>query len=720
MAARSARWCANCYRGEPPRMTDALLQRRLRWPSRRNLFLALLFFGTTGLAAIALLAPLAARPTTLNLQVGDAAPQDILAPRSITYDSEVLTALQRDAAAEAVPAEYAAPEASVARRQVGRLRAALTFIANVRADTFATREQKLSDLAALADLRLDAELAETLIDLTDTGWQTVQQESIVVLEQLMRSTVREDQLEDARHSVLALVSLSLPEDQAALVAELVAAFVAPNSFYSEELTEARREEVRAAIPTVQRTYVANEVVIRRGQVVTETHLEALRELGLIREQARWQEQVSTLTLLGVCMIYMALYLRNRRKLLEDTRRLLVMAILFLIYLYGSRLLLPNRTIIPYLFPVASYSLLVTSLFSAQAGLAFGIPLSVLVAFGLPYSLDLTLYYIFTSLLGMLLLQRAERISAFFRAGTAASLAGMAVVLAFRLPDPGTDALGLITLLGAAVLYGMGSASLALILQFILAQMLGFTTSLQLLEISRPDHPLLQFILHNAPGTYQHSLLIANLSEQAAELIEADALLTRVGALYHDAGKARFPHFFIENQVPGSRNPHDDLDPLESSKTIIRHVPDGVELARKHRLPQRIIDFIVEHHGTMVTQYQYAKAVEAAGGDKSKVDAKAFMYPGPRPHSRETALVMLADGCEARTRAERPEDEHALHDLIKSVVDRRVGLGELDNTDLTMHDLKIIIESFTVTLRGVYHPRIVYPDIDEPLKADDTP
>lgn len=701
-------------------MTDALLQRRLRWPSRRNLFLALLFFGTTGLAAIALLAPLAARPTTLNLQVGDAAPQDILAPRSITYDSEVLTALQRDAAAEAVPAEYAAPEASVARRQVGRLRAALTFIANVRADTFATREQKLSDLAALADLRLDAELAETLIDLTDTGWQTVQQESIVVLEQLMRSTVREDQLEDARHSVLALVSLSLPEDQAALVAELVAAFVAPNSFYSEELTEARREEVRAAIPTVQRTYVANEVVIRRGQVVTETHLEALRELGLIREQARWQEQVSTLTLLGVCMIYMALYLRNRRKLLEDTRRLLVMAILFLIYLYGSRLLLPNRTIIPYLFPVASYSLLVTSLFSAQAGLAFGIPLSVLVAFGLPYSLDLTLYYIFTSLLGMLLLQRAERISAFFRAGTAASLAGMAVVLAFRLPDPGTDALGLITLLGAAVLYGMGSASLALILQFILAQMLGFTTSLQLLEISRPDHPLLQFILHNAPGTYQHSLLIANLSEQAAELIEADALLTRVGALYHDAGKARFPHFFIENQVPGSRNPHDDLDPLESSKTIIRHVPDGVELARKHRLPQRIIDFIVEHHGTMVTQYQYAKAVEAAGGDKSKVDAKAFMYPGPRPHSRETALVMLADGCEARTRAERPEDEHALHDLIKSVVDRRVGLGELDNTDLTMHDLKIIIESFTVTLRGVYHPRIVYPDIDEPLKADDTP
>lgn len=700
-------------------MTDRMVLRGWRWPSRRKLSLLSLFGLTAGAAAFILLAPLSARLNTLEVQVGDAAPQDVLAPRTLTYESAVLTAQQRDLAAAAVAPEYDPPEAAVARRQVGRLRAALTFIASVRADTFATPTQKLADLAALEDLRLNQSRAEDLLELSDSGWQSVQQEAIVVLEQLMRSTVREDQLDEARRSVPALVSLSLSVEQAVLVAELVTGFIAPNSFYSEELTETRRTEVRAAIPAVERTYVANEVVIRRGQVVTPAHLEALRELGLVRPQDRWQDRASTLILVGLCMAYMALYLRNRRKLLEDIRRLTMMAALFLLYLAVAQYVLPNRTVIPYMFPLASFSLLVTALFSAQAGLAFGIPLAVLTAYGLPYGLELTLFYIFTSLMSMLLLQRAERISAFFRAGAAASIAGIAIVLIFRLPDPATDALGLLTLIGAALFNGIATASIALLLQFALAQLLGVTTSLQLLEISRPDHPLLQFILRNAPGSYQHSLLIANLSEQAAELIEADALLTRVGALYHDAGKARFPHYFIENQVAGSRNPHDDLSPQESSQTIIRHVADGVELARKYRLPERILDFIREHHGTMVTQYQYAKAIEAAGGDKSRVDPADYMYPGPRPRSRETALLMLADGCEARTRAERPEDEAALHQLVKSVVDRRVALGELDDTDLTMHDLKVIIESFTATLRGVYHPRIIYPDIDEPQKAEDT-
>lgn len=691
-----------------------------RWPSRRSLSLLALLALTTIVSTFILLSPYSARQTTLTLQAGDAAGQDILAPRTITYESTVLTAQQQDLAAGAVAPEYGPPEATVARRQVGRLRAALTFISTVRSDTFATREEQLADLAALEDLRLSQALGEALLELTDSGWQSVQQEAIVVLEQLMRSTVREDQLDDARRSVPALVSLSLPEDQATLVSELVSGFVAPNSFYSEELTENRRAEARAAILPVFRTYVANEVVIRRGQVVTPAHLEALNEMGLVQPETRWQDRAGTLALLGVSLLYMTIFMRNRRRLMEDTRRLTVMAVMFVAYLAVAQYVLPDRTVIPYMFPLASFGLLVAALYSAQAAIVFSIALSVLVASSLAYNLELTLFYIFSSLLGILVLQRAERISSFFRAGAAASLSGMLIVLAFRLPNPATDMLGLLTLIGAALFNGLGAASLALLVQFALAQLLGLTTSLQLLEISRPDHPLLQFILRNAPGTYQHSLLIANLSEQAAELIQADALLTRVGALYHDAGKARYPHYFIENQVAGSRNPHEDLTPQESSQTIIRHVADGVEMARKYRLPDRIIDFIREHHGTMVTQYQYAKAVEAAGGDKSRVNPQDYMYPGPRPRSRETALLMLADGCEARTRAERPEDEEALHALVKSVVDRRVALGELDDTELTMQDLKVIIESFTATLRGVYHPRIVYPDIDEPQKAEDTP
>jgi hypothetical protein len=232
--------------------------------------------------------------------------------------------------------------------------------------------------------------------------------------------------------------------------------------------------------------------------------------------------------------------------------------------------------------------------------------------------------------------------------------------------------------------------------------------LQLLEISRPDFPLMQLFLRNAPGTYQHSLQVANLAEQAAERIGADALLVRVGATFHDIGKALNPSFFIENQAAGAINTHQDLDPAESSATIVRHVLDGVALARKYRLPKRIDDFILEHHGTLITRYQYNQALEAVGGDSSKVDVDKFRYPGPAPLSRETALLMLADGAEARARAERPKDEDELRNLIHSVVETAQKAGQLDNTRLTLRDLNQVAESFVTTLRGSYHPRIQYP------------
>ncbi|MEJ2485309.1 MAG: HDIG domain-containing protein [Anaerolineales bacterium] len=241
--------------------------------------------------------------------------------------------------------------------------------------------------------------------------------------------------------------------------------------------------------------------------------------------------------------------------------------------------------------------------------------------------------------------------------------------------------------------------------------MGLTTTLQLLEISRPDHPLLQDILRNAPGTYQHSLQIANLAEQAAERIGADTLLTRVGSLYHDAGKVRFPQYFIENQVPGFKNPHEDLSPAESAAIIIQHVSDGVEMVKKYRLPKRIQDFVLEHHGTMMTRYQYHNAVEEAGGDSQAVDTSLFTYPGPKPRSRETALVMLADGVEARARAERPETAEAAQALIRDVVENRLKNGQLNDTKLTLQNLEEIIDSFSTTLRGVYHPRIEYPKMD---------
>jgi hypothetical protein len=263
-------------------------------------------------------------------------------------------------------------------------------------------------------------------------------------------------------------------------------------------------------------------------------------------------------------------------------------------------------------------------------------------------------------------------------------------------------------MGAAVIMGLASAGLALPLQFLLAQFIGLTTALQLLEISRPDSPLLNYFLQRAPGTYQHSLQVANLAEQAAELVHADALLTKVGALFHDVGKAANPLFFVENQPPSQIDAHDDLKPEISAQTIIRHVADGLELARKYRLPRRLQDFIAEHHGTFITGYQYNRAVRAVDGDKSKVDEPQFRYPGPTPRSKETVLLMFADGVEARARAERPGNDDEVRALVRSVIESRQKDGQLDDAPISQRDLASIIESFVATLRVTYHPRLEYP------------
>jgi putative nucleotidyltransferase with HDIG domain len=295
---------------------------------------------------------------------------------------------------------------------------------------------------------------------------------------------------------------------------------------------------------------------------------------------------------------------------------------------------------------------------------------------------------------------------------------MQPLVAFRLAFNETDWMGILTLFGSTLVYGIASSVLVLPLQTIFSQFLGVTTPMQLLDISRPDSRLLKYLLQRAPGTYQHSLLVANLAEQAAERIGADTLLTRVGALFHDIGKAANPLFFVENQPPNRINSHDDLPPEESAVTIIRHVSDGLELAKKYRLPKRLSEFISEHHGTLITRYQYNRVLQNTQGDKSKVDESLFRYPGPSPRSKETAMLMFADGVEARARAEQPLNEEGMRTLVQDVISSRQNDGQLNNTSLTQHDLVEIADSFIATLQVTYHPRLEYPH--QPPLADTEP
>jgi putative nucleotidyltransferase with HDIG domain len=687
--------------------------------TRRTVFLGLIFLLFCGLIIIGLLVPVIQDLYAPPLRVGDVAPYDIHAPVALTYESQILTSRQQDAAASEIPAIYSPADTNIARQQLEELRNTITYINSVRDDSYATREQKIADLAALEYAQLSRDTINAILSLSDSRWLGVSQEATNVLDQVMREPIREDQLLTVYQKIPTLVSLSFSENQSSIITALVQAFVVPNSLYDAQKTDAARQQARNSVTPITRSFMTNEIIIQAGRVITPTDYEALKQFGLSQPLNRWQDVVSAV---GLTIISAGIFIyefRRNQQLFERSmgmRKLTLLIVLFLLFFIIARLLIPGHAVIPYVYPVMGYALTVSILFSTEIAIVTVIPLAYLIPYGLPDAQVLTLYYIIGSLFGVFILRKAQRLTSFFWAGAAIAASGALVATAYRIVQPTADLVGIATLVLAAIINGIASASIGLIFHYYLSPLLGKTSHLQLIELSRPDHPLQQLLLRNAPGTYQHSLQLANLVEQAAETIGADATLARVGALYHDIGKLLNPFFFIENQPAGNINPHNDLDPETSASTIIQHVRDGLELGRKYHLPKQLLDFIAQHHGTTITRYQYTRALEIAGMNKDEVDIECFRYPGPRPSTREVALLMLADTCEARVRAERPKDEEELRTLIESVIKDKLELGELGDTPLTIHDLEEVTDSFISTLKGVYHPRIQYPVTEGDIKT----
>ncbi len=682
---------------------------------RHNILVALLLILTSGAAfGIVVFTPLIAQASD-ELEVGNVAQQDILAPYATSYTSDVLTEQQIEAAITAVSPRYTSADTSIARAQLDKMRDTFAYISSVRADPYAFREQKLADLAALNDVQFTQETASSILALDESSWKTVQQEAIVVLERVMRNTIRENRVSDATASVPNMISLALSEEEADIVADLVKAFVAPNSFYSESLTEAAKEEAAQDVEPVKVVYEAGETIVQRGEIISPADMEALRQMGLAQPENQWQEWGSAGVLVLLSLLLAIIYLRRHASRSKDLRKPLVVILLFLAFLALARLSFPIHRLVPYLFPLTAYALIISGLFGDELALITVFPLILLATFEHNNYAELILFYGVSSLFAVLIPKREQRISTYLWVGLTIAASGAAVIVALRLVQPDPDWIEVGTLAAISLINGLIAVGLTVLLQYLIAPMLGQITPLQLLELSRPDSPLLEYLLHHAPGTYQHTLQVANLAEQAAERIDADSFLTRVGALYHDIGKAQNPYYFIENQVSGQIDTHDHLDPAESAAIIRKHVTDGLELARQYGLPQRIRDFIIEHHGTLVTRYQWTQAVNDAGGDESLVDEKTFQYPGPRPQSAETALVMLADNCEARVRAQNPESEKALREMIEDTIKMRLEQGQLDDTSLTLRELQLVADSYAASLRGIYHPRVDYPSLDIPTQ-----
>jgi putative nucleotidyltransferase with HDIG domain len=687
--------------------------------SVRNILPTLILACISILVYVAIVQPWSLRQVSLQLSIGDVASQDLRAPRNIQYASSLLTEAARADAERAVAPAYNPADTGIARAEHEALNSILGSISAIRLDQVTTYEQKKSELSEIQGLTLKPESLTNLLQLPDSRWELLQSEAFTLLEQAMQNPVRTEDLVSVRQNLPSLVSLTLTETEASLAVEIVEPLVVANSFYSPELTDTARQAARDAVEPVTQSYVAGQTVVSRGEVITAVDMEALTALGMVTPINPAFNYLGSAALVILSAIFTSLYFFRRKPVaITDLRSKILLAILFAIFLIAARVSNPNRTIVPYLFPIPAFALLISALFGMENGLIFGLLMSLLAAYGMPDALGLLPYYTLGSLCGVLALGNARRVGQFIYAGIAIAVAGSFLVAAYRLPFTDLDWIGLATLMGAAIFTGIASTSIALPLQYLLAQFLGLTTALQLLEISRPDSPLLNYFLQRAPGTYQHSLQVANLAEQAGEQLRADTLLLRVGALFHDVGKSVNPLFFIENQPPNQINSHDNLVPETSAEIIIRHVSDGVELARKFHLPRRLLDFISEHHGTLVTRYQYNRAIQSAGGDASKVDETKFRYPGPSPRSKETALLMLADGVEARARAERPRNDDEVRILVKNVIERCQKDGQLDSTPLSFRDLMIIGESFMATLRVTYHQRLVYPQ--DPLTPEPSP
>jgi len=675
------------------------------WAWVRLMLLGVALAVATGLVMVQPLLPTG----QVMLDVGDVAPETIRAPYSLAYDSTIRQIEEQERAAAQVQPIYTSPQGDLARGQLERAAQVLDYLGSVRADPLASTAQKRAWVFAVPELTTFApEAIDSLLALSVESWDRVQLETLAVLAEAMRQEVREGEATIARGRVPRMIGLDLSDEEAAVAVMLTQAFVVPNSFLDPAATADAQARARERVGPVTRRFEENQVIVREGNPVDMLDVEALDQFGLRQPRTRWTEFIAagSLALLQVALLYLYLARFDVDTLWSGQRHLLLV-LLVVIFVLGSGLMVPSGGVLRYLAPAPALAMLLTATLGRHAGAASAVFLGTVTGVIAGNSLEMALYAAVGGLIAALALGRVERIGEMFRAGAFVALGHVSVLAIFHLVKDAAQPSELVASVLSGIVNGGLSSSLALGGLFLIGPLFDIVTTMRLIELSRPEHPLLQRLLREAPATYHHSLMVANLAEQGAEAIDANALLARVGAYYHDVGKITRPYFFTENQVEGI-NPHDRLDPETSAGVIVGHVDDGLKLARRFRLPSRVRAFIPEHHGQNKVSFLYQKALELSG-DAGLVDEKAFRYPGQKPQSKETALVMLADGCEAAVRSGRPENAGEVAEIVNRIIDQRIDDGQLNESGLTLQDVVTIRQVFASALTGTFHPRIEYPE-----------
>src|ERR671936_1029642 len=647
--------------------------------------------------AIALVVAQNFLPNRITLRAGDVATQNIVAPRSVRYESLTKTQEARDAAASQVPDQFDAALTTQQRQAIDSLGSKLTDLRKQ-----GSGPAQAAQLSLLEPQLTDAQ-REYLLQADDATVAAIIKNSGDLVQELMGNGIKAETLSVAQATGAARASsFHLDRTATSVIASLVRDYLRVN--FQPQVTALKREQARDAIPPVFVTIARGETIVRYGDLVTPFQVEEAQQVGLLAPRTDWSRILATLILVIVLFALSYGYVvQFRPGMLREPRQLLTLGLLILALLLLAKIMVPIDPRAQYAVPMAAVAMLVAALLDTGLGIIVALGVGLLTGIIAHNLIELTLVGFFGGAIGAISVNRLERLGQWVSAALLVAGAQFVTLASLGLIErrQSIDEITGMALIAAAG--GLVSALVAAGSVTYLGEVMRVITPMKLLELMTPNNPLLKRLMVSAPGTYNHSIVAANLAEAAAESVGANPVLARVGCYFHDIGKIRRPHFFVENQADIG-NIHENLSPTTSSDILNAHVTEGVELLDQYRFPNAVKDMVQQHQGTTVKKYFYRQALEQ-GLDIREED---FRYPGPRPRTREAAIVMMADSVEASTRTLKDRSREGIREHVHRIVQGFLRDGQLDECDLSFRDLGKVEEAFGNMAVSIYHARIEYP------------
>lgn len=648
-------------------------------------------------------------PKKVNIKIGDVSPYEIRATKDIE-DKRTTEKLQNEAMEKIEPIYKVNP--SIQMQMKNDIRTFFGLVKDIKSLDDIGKNKKVSTLQEQSNLNLSQKDYRTILEFENKELNNLETTIHDIINQIMGNGIREEELEYEKDNVKSIFdSLNMDKNQKELGVKIINTTIKPNKFLDVEATQRRKVEESEKIEPI--IIKENQVIVRKGEKVNSHTYELIKESGLLKQKDGHEIStvLGTLIIILIIQSIIGLYLYNFNQDVLKTSKIIILDIVFISIVIISKVI---HGISPYLMPIATSSMLITLIINSKLALIVNFILTFLM--GMILGVDdsvITTMLVGGSIVAFSVMNSSQRYNIFFN-GLILGIAHIITIFSFGLIK-NSDPLDIVLRSGHGLLNGILCAILTIGTLPLWENIFKVLTPLKLLELSNPNQPLLRRLLMEAPGTYYHSVMVGNLSEAAAEAIGANSLITRVGAYYHDIGKLKRPYFFKENQF-GMDNPHNKLNPTLSTLVITNHTKDGLALAEEYGLPQEIKDIIVQHHGDTVLAFFYYKASKGKKGEDVKLED--FRYKGPKPQTKEAAIIMLADSSEAAVRSIKNPNKGKIEEMVRNIIKDRLEDRQLEECNLTLKDLNIIANTFSNVLLGIFHDRIEYPKLDiKEVKGD---